>query len=118
MKRYQSKKRQEIKGTDIGGEDLSENKQLLEDAERFEESKGRSKADTQKRQSISKMKKERSRNEKKAMERFGETKNVRCKTKVTLVIKTQQKLYFRSGCFLFILFEKTLRNVANLDQKA
>ena len=75
MKRYQSKKRQEIKGTGLGGEDLSENKQLLEDAERFEESKGRSKADTQKRQSISKTKKERSRNEKKAMERFGETKD-------------------------------------------
>ena len=35
-----------------------------------------------------KRKKERSRNEKKAMERFGETKNVRCKTKVTLGIKT------------------------------
>ena len=35
-----------------------------------------------------KRKKERSRNEKKAMERFGETKNMRCKTKVTLGIKT------------------------------
>ena len=34
-----------------------------------------------------KRKKESSRNEKKAMERFGETKNVRCKTKVTLWIK-------------------------------
>ena len=31
-----------------------------------------------------KKKKESSRSEKKAMERFGETKNVRCKTKVTL----------------------------------
>ena len=34
-----------------------------------------------------KRKKESSRNEKKAMERFGETKNVMCKTKVTLGIK-------------------------------
>ena len=52
------KKRQAIKGTGLGGEDLSENKKLLEDiTERFEESKGRSKAGTQKRQSISKTKK-------------------------------------------------------------
>ena len=58
MKRYQSKTRLEIKGTGLGGEDLSENKQLLEDiTERFEESKRRSKADTQKRQSLSKTKK-------------------------------------------------------------
>ena len=60
-KRCQSKKkkkRQAIKGTGLGGEDLSENKKLLEDiTERFEESKGRSKAGTQKRQSISKTKK-------------------------------------------------------------
>ena len=35
-----------------------------------------------------KRKKESSRNEKKAMERFRETKNMRCKTKVTLGIKT------------------------------
>ena len=39
MKRYWSKTRLEIKGTGLGGEDLSENKQLLEDVtERFEES--------------------------------------------------------------------------------
>ena len=59
MKRYWSKTRLEIKGTGLGGEDLSENKQLLEDAtERFEESsKLRSKADTQKRQCISATKK-------------------------------------------------------------
>ena len=59
MKRYWSKTRLEIKGTGLGGEDLSENKQLLEDVtERFEESsKLRSKADTQKRQCISATKK-------------------------------------------------------------
>ena len=51
------------------------------------------------------------------MEMFGETKNVRCKTKVTLEIKTQQKVQFRSGWFLFVLFEKNLSKVANLDQK-
>ena len=68
MKRYWSKTRLEIKGTGLGGEDLSENKQLLEDVtERFEESsKLRSKADTQKRQCISTTKKkESSRNKKK-----------------------------------------------------
>ena len=38
MKRYQSKTRLEIKGTGVGGEDYSKNKQLLEDiTERFEE---------------------------------------------------------------------------------
>ena len=58
MKRYQSKTRLEIKGTGLEGEDLSENKQLLERiTEIFEESKRRAKADTQKRQSISKTKK-------------------------------------------------------------
>ena len=58
MKRYQSKTRLEITGSGLGGEYLSENKQLLEDiTEGFRESKRRSKADTQKRQSISKMKK-------------------------------------------------------------
>ena len=49
MKRYQSKTRLEIKGTDLEEENLSENKQLLEDkTERLEESKRRSKADTPK----------------------------------------------------------------------
>ena len=49
MNRYQSKSILEIKGIGLGGEDLSENKQLLEDiTERFEDSKRRSKADTQK----------------------------------------------------------------------
>ena len=58
MKRYQSKTRLEIKGTGLGGEDLSENKELLEDiTERFEERKRRSKEDTQERESISKAKK-------------------------------------------------------------
>ena len=58
MKRYQSKTRLQIKETGLGGEDISENKLLLENiTERFEESKRRSKADTQKRQSISKTKK-------------------------------------------------------------
>ena len=57
MKRYQSKTRLEIKDTGLGGEDLSENKQILEHiTERFEERKRRSKEDTQKRESISKTK--------------------------------------------------------------
>ena len=51
MKRYKSKTRQEVKGTDLGGEELSENEQLLEDlTERFEESERRTEADTEKRQ--------------------------------------------------------------------
>ena len=58
MKRYQSKTRLEIKGTGLVGEDLSENKQLLEDiSEKFEESECRTEADTQKKHCISKMKK-------------------------------------------------------------
>ena len=54
---------------------------------------------------------------KKTMKRFGETKNVRCKTKVTLGMKTQQKVQFRSGWFLFALIKKNLSKVANLDRK-
>ena len=47
MKRCLSKIRLEIKGTGLECENLSEKKQLLEDiAEKFEESKRRSKADT------------------------------------------------------------------------
>ena len=49
MKKYQSKTRLEIKGTGLGGENLSESKQLLEDiTERLEKSKRRSKTDTPK----------------------------------------------------------------------
>ena len=56
---------------------------------RFEEGKRRTKADTQKRLYIKKN--ESSRNEKKAMGRFGVTKkkNVRSKMKVILGIKTK-----------------------------
>ena len=57
IKRYKSKARLEMKNTSLGGEELSENKQLLEDIiERFEESKRRTKADTKKRQTILKTK--------------------------------------------------------------
>ena len=68
MKRYWPKTSLEIKGTGLGGEDLSENKQLLEDAtKRFEESsKLRSKADTQKRQCISTTKKKKAQEIKKS----------------------------------------------------
>ena len=52
MKRCTSKRRQEIIGTGLGCEELSENEQLLEDlTERFEESECRTEVDTQKRQS-------------------------------------------------------------------
>ena len=76
IKRDKLKTRLEIKKTGLGGEELSEKNQLLDDImERFEESKRRTKVDTQKGETISKTKKkESSRNEKKPMERFGETK--------------------------------------------
>ena len=58
MKRYKSKIRLEIRNTALGGEELSENKEILEDIiERFEEIKHTTKAGTQKRQSISETKK-------------------------------------------------------------
>ena len=48
----------EIKNSGLGTEELSEKKQLPKDIiDRFEETKRRTKADTQKRQSISKTKK-------------------------------------------------------------
>ena len=76
MKRYKSKIRLEIKNADLGGEELSENKQVLGDTiERFEESKHRTKAVTQK-SLYQKRKKESSRNEKNPMERYGETKKM------------------------------------------
>ena len=50
VKRCKLKTRREIKVTGLGGEELSENEQVLEDLkERFEESECRTKADTQKR---------------------------------------------------------------------
>ena len=75
MKRYKSKTRREVTGTGVGGEELSENEQLLEDLiERFEDSERRTEADTQKKQSdIENEKKKAQEREKKAMERFGET---------------------------------------------
>ena len=58
MKMYKSKTRLKVKGTGLGGEELSENKPLFEEIiESFEEGKRRTKADTQKRRSISKIKK-------------------------------------------------------------
>ena len=49
MKRYRPKTRREVKGTGLGGKELSENEQLLENLiERFEESGRRTKTDTQK----------------------------------------------------------------------
>ena len=52
MKNYKSKTTQEVKGTGLEGEELSKNEQLVEDLiERFEDSKRRTEADAQKRQS-------------------------------------------------------------------
>ena len=89
MKNYKPKIRQEVKGTGLGGKELSENEQLLEDSiERFEESERRTEADAQKTQSdIENKKKKTQELRKKAMERFREKKDIRCKIKLTLEIK-------------------------------
>ena len=119
VKRYWSKTRLEIKGTGLGGEDLSENKQLLEDAtERFEESsKLRSKADTQKRQCISTTKKKKAQEIRKSNgEIWRDKKNVRCNTKVTLGIKTVEGVQ-KWLVFIRFILEKNLSKAANLDQK-
>ena len=75
MKSYKSKTKQEVKGIGLGGEELSENEQLLEDlTERFEKSERRTEADTQKRQFDFKNEQKKAQEiRKKAMERFGET---------------------------------------------
>ena len=58
MKRFKSKRRAEAKSTGLGDEEVSENELLLEDViARFEESKCRAKADTQKETLILKTKK-------------------------------------------------------------
>ena len=65
MKRYKSKTRGKVKRTDRGGEDLSENEQLLKYLiESFEENACKTESDTQKRQSYIKNVKKRSRNKK------------------------------------------------------
>ena len=66
-KRYKSKTRRDVKGSDLRGEELSGNEQLLEDLTgRFDENERRTEADAQKRQSyIKNEKKESSTNEKK-----------------------------------------------------
>ena len=76
MKNYKPKTRQKVKGTGLGGNELSENEQLLEDSvERFEESERRTEADAQKTQSdIENKKKKTQELRKKAMERFREKK--------------------------------------------
>ena len=52
MKRYKSKTRRDVEGSDLRGQKLSGNEQLLEDLTgRFDESEGRTEADAQKRQS-------------------------------------------------------------------
>ena len=52
MKKYKSKTRQEVKSTGPGGEEVSENEQLLDDLiERFEESERRTETDTKQGQS-------------------------------------------------------------------
>ena len=89
MERYKLKTRWDLKGTGLGGEELPENKQFLEDIESFEESKSRTKADTQKDSLYRIRKKESSRNEQKAMEIFGEKRKLSSKMKVTLRIKAK-----------------------------
>ena len=52
MKRKKKKTRRDVEGSDLRGGEFSGNEQLLEDLTgRFDESEGRTEADTQKRQS-------------------------------------------------------------------
>ena len=51
------------------------------------------------------------------MKIFGETKNVRCKTKVTLGIKNIVEGAVQKWLVFIRFFEKNLSKVANLDQK-
>ena len=76
MKNYKSKIRQEVKGTGLGGKELSENEQPLEDSvERFEESERRTEADAQKTQSdIENKKKKTQELRKKQWKDFGKKK--------------------------------------------
>ena len=76
MKNYKPKTRQKVKGTGLGGEELSENEQLLEDSvERFEESERRTEADAQKTQSdIENKKKKTQELRKKQWKDFGKKK--------------------------------------------
>ena len=117
MKRCTSKRRQEIIGTGLGCEELSENEQLLEDlTERYEESECRTEVDTQKRQSGIDNKKKRSRNEKKAIEDLEREENVKGKMKVTLVMKNKAEVIVQKR---LVFFEKNLSKFRSEDlQKA
>ena len=89
MKRYKSKTRREVKGTGLGGEELSENEQLLEDViERFAESQRRTKADTEIRQSYIENAKKKAQEMRKQWKNLNRQENVRGKIKVTLGMKT------------------------------
>ena len=99
MKNYKSKIRQEVKGTGLGGEELSENEQLLEDSvERFEESERRTEADAQKTQSDIE-------NKKKKRHKV-QDKSDTGDQKVEVVVQKWSDF-----------FQKNLSKIANLDQK-
>ena len=84
---------------------------------RFEESKPRTKAGTQKRQCTSKIKKRKLKNwGKKQWKDLERKKNVKSKMKVTLGIKTKYCSWGVVQKWL-VFFEKNLNKIANLDQK-
>ena len=90
MKMYKSKTRREVKDTGLGGEELYENEQLLENlTERFEESEHRTEADAPKRQSNFENEKKKAQEirKKKQWKDLERHENVRGKMKVTLGIK-------------------------------
>ena len=93
MKRYKLKTRWEIKGTDLGGEELSESEQLLEDiTERFGESERRTEGDTQKRRkNIENEKRKAQEIKKKQWKDFEKHENISGKMKVTLGIKQSKR---------------------------
>ena len=94
MKRYKLKTRREVKGTNLGGEELSENEQLFEDlTERFGESEHGTEADTQKRRKNIENEKRKSQEirKKKQWKDFEKHENISGKMKVTLGIKQSKR---------------------------
>ena len=100
----------------LGDEELSENTQLLEfEIERFEVRKRRTKADNQKRQSdIKNKKKESSRIEKKATERFGETRKRKEQDESDTGNKNKVEGVVQKW---LVFFKKNLNKIVNFDQK-
>ena len=105
----------EIKNSGLGTEELSEKKQLPKDIiDRFEETKRRTKADTQKRQSISKTKKRKLKKWEKTNEKIWRDKKREMQDESDYRDKNIAEGVVQKG---FVFFKKNLNRIANLDQK-